>query len=472
MRASWAGAIVVIATVSSAAETSPPAVDHLSILAPAPAGNGWDQTARAMQHALLAKGLARTVEVANSPGAGGAIGLAEFANAQRGDGRALLVGGLVMLNAIRDNHYRVSLAQTTPIARLTGELEVIVVAADSPLRDLAALVRAMKADPSSVSFAGAAGGPDDLFLQRFSRAIGVDATRTTWVSVTGGSEVADAVVGKQVTAGLSGFGELSSRIESGELRTLAISAEEPTRDGRLRTLREQGINLSFVNWRGVFAPPGISDGEKETLRTAIQAMTATREWRQALEHYRWRDLYLSGNDFVRFLVEEEARSELPAPHRPGAIVRGGTWSRRAQAGLASIILLFACIATFVTWQRLEGVRRERELWRQLEHVQEQYRQRSAETQDLLEGLSAQIGRQFEKWALTNAEREVAMLMLKGLRHKEIATIRGTSERTVRTQALTVYKKAGLDGRTDLAAFFLEDFLLAAHPVQPSARRAG
>jgi DNA-binding CsgD family transcriptional regulator len=79
----------------------------------------------------------------------------------------------------------------------------------------------------------------------------------------------------------------------------------------------------------------------------------------------------------------------------------------------------------------------------------------------------EIGRQLEAWALTPAEREVTLLMLKGLRHKEIASLRKTSERTVRQQALTIYKKAGLDGRRDLAAFFLEDLLL---PVQPSPRQ--
>src|SRR6266513_5656688 len=112
LRAPWAGPIVLVAAVSSAADGPHPLLDHLSVLAPAPAGNGWDQTARAMQHALLAKGLVKTVEVANSPGAGGAIGLAEFANGEH-DARALMVGGLVMINAIRGNHYRVSLAQTT-----------------------------------------------------------------------------------------------------------------------------------------------------------------------------------------------------------------------------------------------------------------------------------------------------------------------------------------------------------------------
>jgi DNA-binding CsgD family transcriptional regulator len=82
-----------------------------------------------------------------------------------------------------------------------------------------------------------------------------------------------------------------------------------------------------------------------------------------------------------------------------------------------------------------------------------------EAQEVLQGLGAAIDRQFDRWALTPAEREVALLQLKGLRHKAIAELRNTSERTVRQQALAVYRKSGLNGRNDLAAFFLEDLLL-------------
>jgi len=90
---------------------------------------------------------------------------------------------------------------------------------------------------------------------------------------------------------------------------------------------------------------------------------------------------------------------------------------------------------------------------------EDARRWNREAQDLLQGLGAAIDRQFERWGLTTAEREVALLQLKGLRHKAIAELRQTSERTVRQQALTIYRKSGLDGRSDLAAFFLEDLLL-------------
>src|SRR6185295_15363492 len=104
---------------------------------------------------------------------------------------------------------------------------------------------------------------------------------------------------------------------------------------------------------------------------------------------------------------------------------------------------------------------------------EDARRWNKEAQQVLEGLGAAMDRQFERWGLTPAEREVAVLQLKGLRHKAIAELRNTSERTVRQQALAIYRKSGLSGRTDLAAFFLEDLLLPTdvrHLTEASATK--
>jgi DNA-binding NarL/FixJ family response regulator len=87
----------------------------------------------------------------------------------------------------------------------------------------------------------------------------------------------------------------------------------------------------------------------------------------------------------------------------------------------------------------------------------------AEAQQALEGLGAAIDREFARWGLTDAERSVAVMLLRGLSHKEIAAERGTNEGTVRRQALAIYRKAGLSGRSSLAAFFLEGLVLPRHP---------
>jgi DNA-binding CsgD family transcriptional regulator len=133
------------------------------------------------------------------------------------------------------------------------------------------------------------------------------------------------------------------------------------------------------------------------------------------------------------------------------------------------LLIFLSALTgiaFHWWQMMSERRRARALVRELAEAQaevrrwtEDARRWNEETETILRGLGEAIDRQFERWGLTPAEREVALLQLKGLRHRDIAELRKTSERTVRQQALAVYRKSGLNGRSDLEAFFLEDLLL-------------
>ena len=470
--------MALLAVLACAGNTmAEPVIDRLTVVAPGSHGGGWDQTARAMQDVLVRTGLVREVEVANSPGAGGAIGLAEFVNARRGDGHALLVGGLVMMSAVRTNRSSVSLAQTAPIARLTGDYEVVAVPSGSDIRHFADLVQTVRTNPSALSWGGgSAGGADQLLLNDIAAALGVSPVPLGYIAFSGGGEVAEALLSHHVDVGISGYSEFAPYIASGRLRAVAISSPQRVPGLAVPTLREQGLDVAFANWRALFAPPGLDDAQRETLRAVVARMVSTPEWQDVLRRNQWIDLHLSGDPFVRFLLEEESRTATApdargtrAADRPHMVRTARMWALRNRVGLAlfaSAVLLAAF--AFAARQRRTSAARERELSRRLAEAEEQSRQRGAETQGLLRGVSDQIDRQFEKWGLTAAEREIALLMLKGLRHKEIASLRGTSERTVRQQALTIYKKAGLDGRTDLTAFFLEDLL---QPMETGGRRA-
>jgi len=130
--------------------------------------------------------------------------------------------------------------------------------------------------------------------------------------------------------------------------------------------------------------------------------------------------------------------------------------------MESIVLLSAAAGIALLAQRFYRARRSvRILQRDLESVRRDAEKWQADSRILLEGLGVAIQRQFSRWELSAAESVIALLLLKGLSLKEIAAMRLTSERTVREQARNVYRKAGLSGRPELAAFFLEDLLLPA-----------
>jgi DNA-binding CsgD family transcriptional regulator len=132
------------------------------------------------------------------------------------------------------------------------------------------------------------------------------------------------------------------------------------------------------------------------------------------------------------------------------------------AGAAAARLVARWVAT-----RRALERRVDELAGRLHEVSVEAERWRAEAHDALAGLGAAIERQCDRWALTEAERSVAILLLKGLSMKEVADARGTSERTARQQALAVYRKAGLAGRAELSAFFLEDLLLPSSQASPA-----
>ncbi|NMF87930.1 Bug family tripartite tricarboxylate transporter substrate binding protein [Aromatoleum petrolei] len=290
------------------ASTPALALDNVKILVPANPGGGWDQTARALQAAMNAEGLAKKVTVDNKGGAGGTIGLAQFVNGAKGDGGATLVGGMVMVGAIATNKSPVNLTQVTPLARLSGETLVVVVPASSKIQTLKDLIEQFKASPGSVAWGGgSAGGSDHILAGLIAQAVGVEPAKVNYIAYSGGGEAQAAIMGGHVTAGISGFGEFQSQIKSGKLRALAVSGAERIPGESVPTLKEQGVNVEMVNWRSIFAAPGISEAQHKELVAALDKAVASTSWKEALKRNDWTDMYLAGPEFKKFLDADIAR---------------------------------------------------------------------------------------------------------------------------------------------------------------------
>ena len=295
-------AIVGLAALSLAGQAA--AADY-KIMAPAAPGGGWDQTARAMQTALQEENIAGSVQVTNVPGAGGTIGLAQFVNSAKGDPGQLIVGGYVMVGAILTNNSPVTLEQVTPIARLTGEYEAIVVPASSDIKDMAGLVEKLKADPGSVSWGGgSAGGTDHITAGLIAKAVGVDPTKINYIAFSGGGEALAAILGGQVTVGISGYGEFASQIEAGQLRLIGISSDEPVEGIEAPTFKQGGVDVAIQNWRMVAAAPGITAEQEAAIGADIEKMVNSPTWKKILEERGWANTYLAGDAFKQQLAKD------------------------------------------------------------------------------------------------------------------------------------------------------------------------
>ncbi|GAB1580451.1 Bug family tripartite tricarboxylate transporter substrate binding protein [Phyllobacterium phragmitis] len=284
--------------------TSAFAADY-KIMAPAAPGGGWDQTARTMQTVLQEEGISGNVQVVNVPGAGGTIGLAQFVNQAKGDPSQLIVGGYVMVGAILTNNSPVTLADVTPIARLTGEYEAVVVPASSPIQSMKDLVDKLKADPGSVSWGGgSAGGTDHIAAGLIAKAVGVDPTKVNYIAFSGGGEALAAILGGQVTVGISGYGEFESQIKAGALRIIGISSEKPIDGVDAPTFKDAGVDVTIQNWRMVTAAPGITDEQKAAITADIEKMVQSKSWKDALAAKGWQDTFLAGDAFDKQLAAD------------------------------------------------------------------------------------------------------------------------------------------------------------------------
>jgi putative tricarboxylic transport membrane protein len=299
-----------LATFLAGALALPAAAADYTIIAPAAPGGGWDQTARSLQAVLQSEGISGNVQVVNVPGAGGTIGLAQFASQQNANPNALIVGGYVMVGAILTNQSPVTLADVTPIARLTGEYEAIVVPANSEIQNIGQLVEKLKADPGSVSWAGgSAGGTDHIGAGLIAKAAGVDPTKINYIAYSGGGEALAAILGGQVTVGISSYGEFQAQVAAGTLRLLAVSSAERIEGADAPTLKESGLDVVLQNWRMVAAAPGLTDEQKAAVTADVEKLAKSAGWQETLKTKNWQDTYLVGAAFEEQLAKDIAATE-------------------------------------------------------------------------------------------------------------------------------------------------------------------
>ena len=295
----------ILATIMAGAIALPTFAADYTIMAPANPGGGWDQTARSMQTVMQQEGISPAAQVQNVPGAGGTIGLAQFVNQTSGDPSQLIVGGYVMVGAILTNKSPVTLDQVTPIARLTGEFEAIVVNAASDIKDMAGLVEKLKADPGSVSWAGgSAGGTDHITAGLIAKAVGVDPTKVNYIAFSGGGEALAAILGNQVTVGISGYGEFAEQVKAGTLRVIGVSGDERIPGVDAPTFKEAGVDVSIQNWRMVAAAPGITDEQKAAIIADVDKLVNSATWQKTLADKGWANTYLAGDAFAEQLKKD------------------------------------------------------------------------------------------------------------------------------------------------------------------------
>lgn len=283
---------------------------RLRMMIPNSPGGGYDLTGRAAVRVMEDTEITSRFEVFNVIGAGGTVAMARLQN-ERGNEDLMMSMGLGVVGATFTNKSGARVSGMTPLARLVQESEGVLVPADSPYTDIADFIAAWTKDPKSVSIGGGSspGGPDHLFPMEFAKAAGIDPREVNYVTFDGGGDLLPALLGSKIKAGMSGLGEYAEQIKKGQVRVLATSGSKRVPDIDAPTLEESDVDLTFINWRGVLAPPGISAARRDQLIGLLEEMHDSPEWADALKKNNWTDAWITGDEFGDFLESQDTRVE-------------------------------------------------------------------------------------------------------------------------------------------------------------------
>ena len=285
-----------------------PMVDSIHFLIPGGAGGGWDGTARGTGEALTGAGIVDTASYENMSGGGGgkAIGyLIENADSQHG---TLMVNSTPIVIRSLTGVFPHNFRDLTLVSGTIGDYAALVVAKDSPLNSMADLLAAYDEDPSGTAIGGGSvpGGMDHLVAAMVMEAAGKDALNVKYIPYDAGGKAMAALLSGEIKALSTGFSEAVALAQAGEVKILGVTSDDRVAAyADAPTMKEQGIDTNFVNWRGFFAAPGLSDEKLTAYQDAIAKMYDTPEWEAVRARNGWVNIHNSGDDFRAFLEEQE-----------------------------------------------------------------------------------------------------------------------------------------------------------------------
>ena len=304
---------IAAAAVAAFAFSSLPAhaaeIEKIHFLIPGGAGGGWDGTARGTGEALTKSGLVGSASYENMSGGGGGKAIGFMIENAASNYGTLMVNSTPIIIRSLTGRFPQSFRDLTPIAGTIGDYAALVVRNDSSLKSFGDLVALYKKNPADVAVAGGSvpGGMDHLVAAMAFKAAGADPTKVTYLPFDAGGKAMAALLSGEADALSTGLGEALELAKAGQVRILVSTASERIKDAPdVPTLVEQGYDVTFVNWRGFFAAPGLSADKKAAYIKVLGAMYAKPEWEAVRKRNGWANIYNPGSDFVSFLEKQEA----------------------------------------------------------------------------------------------------------------------------------------------------------------------
>ncbi len=283
-------------------------IDKIHFLIPAGAGGGWDGTARGVGEALTKSKLIKRVSYQNMSGGGGGRGIAYLIKTARRQQETLLVNSTPILIRSLQKVFPHTFRDLTPVAAVIADYGVFATRPDSEFQRWEDVVTAFRANPRQLRVGGGSGrrSMDGLVAALAFKAAGGDPKAVRYIPYDGGGKALAGLLSGETEVLSTGLGEALEQHKAGQVRILAITAEERSAAvPEVPTLKELGYAATFVNWRGFFGPPGLSEAEVSTYAGLLKRMYETPAWEKVRTRNGWEDLFKPGKEFSTFLEGQE-----------------------------------------------------------------------------------------------------------------------------------------------------------------------
>ncbi|GAA0591209.1 tripartite tricarboxylate transporter substrate binding protein [Virgibacillus siamensis] len=280
----------------------------IEIVAPAGAGGGWDTTARMTAKMFGETGIIeQDIGVVNKPGGGGAVGWSYVMS--KNNPHNLFVSSPPILLVPLNGQSQYGHEDFTPLSNMIADYGAFAVKADAKWDNLNELFADMRKDPSSITVVGASapGSMDHIQFVKIAKAAGVDITKIKYVSDQDGGALTSLLNGS-VDVYSTGIAETVEQVKAGKIKVLGITAEERL-DGEVLstfpTAKEQGIDATFVNWRGFFGPPDMDPAAVKYYETKFKELSESDAFAEVRNKYGWTEMYMDSEEYKKFLDKEK-----------------------------------------------------------------------------------------------------------------------------------------------------------------------
>lgn len=301
-------AILALGAASPVLAQSDPILDKIHFLVPGGAGGGWDGAARGTGEALTNAGLIGNASYENMSGGGGGKAIGHLIENADSNHDTLMVNSTPIVIRSLTGVFPQSFRDLTLVAGTIGDYAAIVVGKYSPVNSMADLLAAFDADPAATAVGGGSvpGGMDHLVAAMVMQAAGKDPLEVKYIPYDAGGKAMAALLSGEIAALSTGFSEAVDLAAAGEVKIIGVTADERVDAAAdAKTMKEQGIETTFVNWRGFFAAPGLPDEKLEKYQQAISMMYDTPDWEEVRARNGWVNIHNSGDDFKAFLENQE-----------------------------------------------------------------------------------------------------------------------------------------------------------------------